>query len=109
MPEQIRGSADMCNSYRLGAVGWLASPKEGLKGNFGANDVITAFEWIHKHISGFGGDPNNITALGNSAGSSIVTALLYQDKPLFKKIIPAGGTALLGPFADAKTQEEKFK
>jgi carboxylesterase type B len=67
------------SSYRLGAFGFLAS--EELKrdnaeagdhgfGNYGLRDQLVAYGWVEKNIEAFGGDPNRITGIGESAGSS---------------------------------------
>jgi carboxylesterase type B len=61
------------NSYRLGLPGFLTSEElraAGYKGNNFLRDQRTAFEWVRKHIDGFGGDPDNITVIGESAGAS---------------------------------------
>ena len=61
------------DSYRLGALGFLSSQEllsAGIKSNNGLRDQRTALTWIRKYIDGFGGDPNNITAVGVSTGSS---------------------------------------
>jgi acetyl esterase/lipase len=58
-------------NYRTGALGFLTSPtlrKSGYKPNNGLRDQRTALQWIKTHIAGFGGDPNNITVAGESAG-----------------------------------------
>jgi carboxylesterase type B len=58
-------------SYRLGAPGFLTSRElvsHGYKPNNGLHDQRIALLWIQKFISGFGGDPSNITLVGESAG-----------------------------------------
>lgn len=60
-------------SYRLGQAGSLTSrelSEAGYKGNNFLRDQRTALEWVQKHISGFGGDPDNVTIIGESAGAS---------------------------------------
>jgi para-nitrobenzyl esterase len=61
--------------YRLGAMGWFNHPalKNGVtaeesSGNFGTLDTVKALRWVHGNISAFGGNPNNITVAGESAG-----------------------------------------
>lgn len=64
-------------SYRLGALGFLTSKEltsHGIKPDRGLNDQVTAFDWLQKYIGGFGGDPQRVTALGVSAGSSKITS-----------------------------------
>ncbi|GAB7352676.1 hypothetical protein MBLNU459_g3038t1 [Dothideomycetes sp. NU459] len=88
-------------NYRLGAPGFLTSEdlrNAGYKANNGLRDQRTALEWIQKHISGFGGDPDNVTVAGESAGGVSVTHMLQSQKPLFKRAVPMSGSALLmGP------------
>lgn len=59
------------SSYRLGVPGFLTSEElrnAGYRSNNGLRDQRVALEWIHKHIRDFGGDPENLTAAGESAG-----------------------------------------
>jgi para-nitrobenzyl esterase len=87
-------------NYRLGRLGFFAfpalsqeNPKE-LKGNYAYMDQIAALKWLQKNISAFGGDPNNITIFGESAGGVSVQSLLTipSAKGLFQKaIIESGG------------------
>ncbi len=68
-------------AYRLGVLGYMANEElseesaNGTTGNYGLLDQIMALEWVHDNISAFGGDPDNITIAGESAGSSSVNAL----------------------------------
>lgn len=81
--------------YRLGVFGYFAHPdlaKEsphGTTGNYGLLDQIEALKWVNKNASYFGGDKNNITIAGESAGSSSVSALCSSPlaKGLFKRAI----------------------
>lgn len=60
-------------SYRLGVAGFLTSEElraAGYKGNNYLRDQRAGVEWVKRHISGFGGDPDNITLVGESAGGS---------------------------------------
>lgn len=65
--------------YRLGVFGFLATEEmmesEGTAGNFGLLDQIKALEWVQKNIAAFGGDPENVTIIGESAGAVCVDAL----------------------------------
>ena len=69
-------------AYRLGFFGWLSHPlireQEGLDAtaNFGLLDQIMAIKWIKENIQFFGGNPNNITIFGESAGGQNVVALI---------------------------------
>lgn len=87
-------------NYRLGRLGFFAFPAlsrehpEEPKGNYAYMDQIAALKWVQKNIAGFGGDPNNITIFGESAGGVSVHSLLTipSAKGLFQKaIIESGG------------------
>ncbi|EJT99693.1 alpha/beta-hydrolase [Dacryopinax primogenitus] len=56
-------------NYRLGTLGFLALEDGVTNGNFALADMVTALEWVQKHITAFGGDPNRITITGQSAGA----------------------------------------
>ena len=68
-------------AYRLNIFGYYASEElaaaspNGTTGNYGLLDQIAALRWVHENIAAFGGDPENITIAGESAGSSSVNAL----------------------------------
>ena len=87
-------------NYRLGAFGWFTHPsiqgnQTGLDkaSNFGTLDIIQALKWVNKNIELFGGDPNNITIFGESAGGHNVLSLLVspQAKGLFHRAISQSG------------------
>tara|TARA_A100001011_G_C14262265_1_gene822999 strand:- start:53 stop:1840 length:1788 start_codon:yes stop_codon:yes gene_type:complete len=87
-------------NYRLGPFGWFTHPaiqglQDGLNktSNFGTLDIISAIEWVNKNISLFGGNPNNITIFGESAGGHNVLSLLVANKAkgLFHKAISMSG------------------
>src|SRR4029077_5609435 len=61
-------------NYRLGTFGFLTHPELGA--NFGVLDWISASTWVHTNIAAFGGNPNNITVFGQSAGGAASRALL---------------------------------
>jgi para-nitrobenzyl esterase len=88
--------------YRLGPLGWLYYPplQDGdandNSGNFGTLDIIAALQWVQDNIVAFGGNPDNVTAAGESAGGSNVLSLLLTPQAtglLHKAIVQsAGGT-----------------
>ena len=86
-------------NYRLGILGWFQHPAvlEGNRfdrsGNFGTLDTVRALEWVRQNISEFGGDPENVTIFGESAGGVNVLALVASPvaKGLFHKAIVQSG------------------
>ena len=75
-------------AYRLGALGFLASGSD-LPGNAGLSDQIMALKWVKDHIAAFGGDPEQVTIQGESAGAQSVSALLASSasKGLYRAAI----------------------
>ncbi|XP_075984129.1 juvenile hormone esterase-like [Anticarsia gemmatalis] len=67
-------------NYRLEVLGFLCLDTEEVPGNAGLKDQVAALRWVKANIANFGGDPNNITVFGESAGG--VTAMLHVLSPL---------------------------
>lgn len=86
-------------NYRVGILGFLAHPElsaesaDQTSGNYGILDQIAALDWVKKNISAFGGDPNNVTIAGQSAGAFSINALVVSPKAkgLFHKAIAQSG------------------
>ncbi|KAF9887688.1 hypothetical protein FE257_009641 [Aspergillus nanangensis] len=99
-------------NYRLGIFGFLTSQElesQGYQSNNGLHDQRTALLWIRKNISGFGGDPEQITIVGESAGGVSATHHLQSEVPLFKRLISMGGTNLLMPPLPQQVAESTYK
>ena len=89
--------------YRLGIFGFLSHPalsaeQGGSSGNYGLMDQVAALRWVHDNIAKFGGDPNNVTIAGESAGSQDVSLMLAAPaaRGLFEKAIMESGTPVFG-------------
>jgi para-nitrobenzyl esterase len=93
-------------NYRLGVYGFMAHPdltaesEHKSSGNYGIHDMIAALTWVKRNIRQFGGNPDNVTIFGESAGSFAVSNLIGTPlaKGLFHKAIGESG-ASLGPMA----------
>jgi para-nitrobenzyl esterase len=86
-------------NYRLGALGFLAHPAlaaesaQGISGNFGIEDQQAALRWVQRNIRAFGGNPENVTVFGESAGGLSTHAQLVSPlaKRLFQRAIVESG------------------
>ena len=82
-------------NYRLGSLGWFALPElsaespHGVSGNYGLLDQIEALRWVKKNIAAFGGNPGNVTIMGESAGGVSMALLMVSPlaRGLFQKVI----------------------
>jgi para-nitrobenzyl esterase len=85
-------------NYRLGALGFLylgdVDKRYAASGNNGLLDCIMALRWIKENISSFGGDPNRITVMGESAGAKLLSAVMVapKSKGLFRQLIAESGS-----------------
>lgn len=92
-------------NYRLGALGFLAHPalsasdESGESGNYALLDQLLALQWVQDNIAVFGGDPDNVTIFGESAGGSSVCYLLASPLAagLFHKAILQSAVCLYPP------------
>ena len=81
-------------NYRLGPMGWLSLENDEAPGNLGLHDQYLAMLWVRRNIATFGGDPDNVTLMGVSAGAmSIMCHLVspFSEAGLFHKIIALSG------------------
>jgi len=102
-------------NYRVGVFGFLSHPAltrespEKSSGNYGILDQVAGLKWIKKNIEAFGGDPENITIAGQSAGSMIANCLVASPlgKNLFQHVISESGSMLAYPAAGLHDAEEQ--
>ncbi|XP_013141587.1 PREDICTED: cholinesterase 1-like [Papilio polytes] len=98
-------------NYRLDVLGFLCLDTEDAAGNAGMKDQVAALRWVQKNISNFGGDPNNVTIFGESAGGVSVSFHLLSpmSKGLFKRAIPQSGQAITCWGTNFRTTERSFQ
>jgi para-nitrobenzyl esterase len=99
-------------NYRLGIFGFMTHPAIAASnpgdpvGNYGLQDVVASLEWVQENIAAFGGDPENVTIFGESAGAGIVNTLLVVPtaKGLFQRAISQSSSVGLAPdpYADRR-------
>lgn len=108
-----RGAILVNINYRLGIFGFLAHPwlqDEDAVGCFGLADQIAALTWVHDNIAAFGGDPDNITILGQSAGAMSIQLLLAapRAKDLLAGAIMQSGGGIL-PMMDSVSLDKAMQ
>ncbi|XP_047511495.1 juvenile hormone esterase-like [Pieris napi] len=104
-------------NYRLGAHGFLCLGTKNIPGNAGMKDQVAFLRWLQKNIASFGGNPNDVTIYGNSAGSRSVDLLMISKATngLFKKFIGDSGGSLsdqtvqVNPLQNAKSFAQMLK
>jgi len=113
-----RGVIVVSMNYRLGVFGFFVHPElakesgHNSAGNYGLLDQLAALKWVHENIAAFGGNPNNVTIFGESAGSFSVSAQMASPlaKGLFQKAIGESGAAFYSrglPFEPLSVREER--
>ncbi len=105
-------------NYRLGPIGFLAHPwlsqenrengGPAVSGNYGILDQIAALKWVRENIEAFGGDPDNITVFGQSAGCMSVQTLVTSPltKGMISKAILQSGVGLSSDHTLSKAEQE---
>jgi len=90
-------------NHRLGPIGFsdlsgVGGPAYAHSGNVGALDMVAALEWVHENIESFGGDPGNVTIMGQSGGGAKVCVLLAMPKAegLIHRAVPLSGSTVSG-------------
>jgi para-nitrobenzyl esterase len=114
-----RGAVVVTMNYRLGPFGFLAHPaltaesEIGSSGNYGIMDMVASLEWVQRNIAAFGGDPQNVTIFGQSAGAMAITSLMTSPltERLFRRAIAqsimGGAVSPNGRNATLAAQEEQ--
>ncbi len=108
-----KGVVVVSMNYRLGLFGFFAHPAlasetaDSATGNYGLMDQIAALQWVKRNIAAFGGDPNNVTIFGESAGSMSVCALMTSPlaRGLFERAIGQSGS-VVHPSAEKFSQRQ---
>lgn len=98
-------------NYRLGVLGYMAHPdldREGASGNYGLQDQLAALRWVKDNIASFGGDPQNVTLFGESAGAMAIGILMTSplSEGLFHKAIGQSGAFWDGKNGPLESFEE---
>lgn len=81
----------------MGLFSWTTSLTEDMDANVGLHDGVAALEWTKKYISNFGGDPDRVTAIGESAGATLINLMLLSN----------GGEGTL-PFSQVRSHGNTF-
>lgn len=95
-----KGVIGVTINYRLGPLGFLSLPElkaeAGKTGNYGLYDQLTAISWVKDNVSAFGGDPENITLMGQSAGAMSIQqhCLSPLTEGLFQKAVMCSGSGV---------------
>jgi para-nitrobenzyl esterase len=108
-----KGVVVVSMNYRMGVFGFFAHPEltresgHEASGNYGLMDQAAALQWVKKNVSAFGGDPDNVTIFGESAGSFSVSALMATPlaQGLFHRAIGESG-AFFGGTLPLKTRAQ---
>lgn len=106
-----RGIITVFINYRVGIFGYLThadiQKEYGRDGNFGLDDQLTALKWVKRHIADFGGDSENITVCGQSAGAMSIQYLClnHDNAGLFRRVLMMSGAGLFPKFASPREAE----
>ena len=110
-----RGIITVFANYRVGVLGYFSheeiQKKYGRNGNFGLDDQLQAIKWVKDHIHCFGGDGNNITLMGQSAGAISIQYLClnHDNDGLFQRAVMMSGGGLFPKQARPKKAEETYE
>ena len=107
-----RGIVSVFINYRVGVLGYFTheelKKRCGREGNFGLDDQLTAVKWVRKYITDFGGDPENITLMGQSAGAISIQYLCLNpdNRGLFRRAVMMSGGGCFPKFSLPKKAED---
>ena len=107
-----RGIVTVFANYRVGPLGYLTHEEiraeTGRDGNFGLDDQLTAIRWVRAHIADYGGNPENLTLLGQSAGAISIQYLCLNpaNAGLFRRAAMLSGGGLFPKFALPRRAED---
>ncbi len=107
-------------NYRLGPLGWFSHPsliveetdelsQRDNSGNYGTLDILAALEWVQRSIENFGGDPDNVTIFGESAGAFNVLSMMISPlaEGLYHKAISQSGGIRIIPIEAAQNYHDE--
>jgi para-nitrobenzyl esterase len=111
-----QGVVVVTTNYRLGPLGWLAHPllsqesQNKVSGNYGLLDQVASLQWVKTNIAAFGGDPGNVTVIGQSAGAGATISIMASPltKGLFHRAIVMSAGGIYTPLKEAETRGESF-
>ena len=110
-----RGIVTVFANYRVGVLGYFSheeiQKKYGRNGNFGLDDQLQAIRWVRKHIAEFGGDHDNITLMGQSAGAISIQYLClnHDNEGLFQRAVMMSGAGQFPKYALPKKAEDTYE
>lgn len=110
-----KGVVAVTINYRLGVMGFACLPElaeeAGHTGNYGLYDQMTALQWVQANIAAFGGDANNVTVMGQSAGAMSVQALCLSPLTdgLFHKAVMSSGGGVSKMMNNSATPESRYE
>ena len=110
-----KGAVVVTMNYRLGPFGFFVHPAltaespHKASGNYGLMDMLASLHWVQSNIAAFGGDPDNVTVFGQSAGAMAIASLVAspEAKGLFRRAISQSGAWMgLGPSPAMRTRAQ---